>query len=179
MAKAQDNKNSLKLMKTTLVVTSLSMFVVVVFGYAIFNLRSSIAYLNDFLVYTDDIAPNFEQSLALYSESTKDQIDYLLELRPEAEEEYVMFISEVEAIGADMGLDLDLSSLDVDGRRGAIPYRVVFWGRADELEEFLRRLEALPYMIGVEEISFRDLKFVDVEERDNENVEILIQLFVK
>ncbi len=50
---------------------------------------------------------------------------------------------------------------------------------SSDIEEFLAELELLPYFIKVDSIEYRSLKFADAEERNSENIEIMISLFIK
>ncbi len=130
-----------------------------------------------------DVKPNFEESLNLYTQGTEDSITYVQTLRPDSESEYIEFISSVEAIGQNLSLSVDLISLESpkpDNLGSVLRYQVEFFGNENDLNDFLKELEALPYYIRVEELQFKSLALADSSlERLSPNSVLTIQLYVR
>lgn len=175
-----------RVLMTSMVLIFLSTFTVVVLGRAVKDMHREIQALSTFLVNAETVQPNFERSLAIYTDATKEVTDYVLSLRPENETEYITFISEVEGIGQDLSLNLDLNSVqqsvDDEGDStgsNTLDYEVRFYGSMDNLKEFLREIEDIPYFVKVEEISYRNLSQLSEDEIGRENINLKIKLYVK
>jgi len=134
-----------------------------------------------------EVQPNFEESLSLYTGDTQKIIDYLLELRPENEEEYISFLSTLEELGQDLSLKLDIRSFEDNLLAGGaiaepsktLDYEIDFYGSFRDMQAFLGELEALPYYIKVSEIRYIDLNGSDDDEQKVPNLNIKIKLYVK
>lgn len=139
-----------------------------------------------FEIYLDkaaNVKPNFEESLSLYTQGTQEEIDYVQTLRPDSEEKYIDFISSLEGIGQEMGLEVSLESLDSDkpdNLGSTLRYELGFFGSESELLIFLEKLEALPYYIRVEGLQFESLDTLNPSKLSlNENIRITLSLYVR
>lgn len=165
----------------------ISAFVVVVFGKTVSDLNRQIKDLSEFLVEAEEAQPNFEKSLTIYTESTKEIISYVSLLRPDEEVDYITFISEVEDIGRALSLNLDLESIDPNEEDGetdmtgsnTLDYEVSFYGSMTNLIDFLRELESLNYFIKVDEIGYRSLDSLIEDDNALPNINLKIKLYVK
>jgi Tfp pilus assembly protein PilO len=134
-----------------------------------------------------DVQPNFEDSLSLYTGDTQKVIDYLLDVRPDNEEDYITFLAKLEELGSDLSLKLDISSHEADRLQpGAVPepstsldYEISFYGSFRDLESFLVELENLPYYIKISEINFVDLNGDGDDKKKVPNLNIKIKLYIK
>jgi len=160
----------------------LASFVVAVIGYSTSMVRAEVKTLNAFLIAAEDVQPNFEESLRLYTENTELAIGFVHSLRPSSKAEYIEFISAVESIGQSLNLSLDLESLsDASNVAGeTLDYKVDFFGGEKDLDEFLKALEALPYYIRIDKISFRTIEFaLSGHDADLPNISLNLKLYVK
>lgn len=158
----------------------ISTFVVIFIGYSLGNINQEIKRTNAFLAGAQDIQPNFEKSLQLYTESTQKIIDYLISLRPDSEEDYLKFIFDIEETSEKLGLDLNLESTQdiklIDSK--TLQYNLNFFGTNSDLITFLQALEKLPYFIRVNEIDFKNPQLL-TDEDINGNVNLKISLYIK
>lgn len=177
-----------RILSLTFILTLISAFAVIFIGTALIHVNSEIKQLNIFLTNAKDIQPNFEKSLQLYTESTQEIIDYLLSLRPDSEEDFIDFISDIEKIEQKLDLTLNLQSLeDFEGtdetslaNSTTLNYSVSFYGNVANLSSFLSELEALLYYIKVDKIDFIDLAFItEKEEKQNGNISLIIKLYIR
>lgn len=161
----------------------ISSFVVVVLGSAVLNTHKDIKMLNQFLLNAEFVQPNFEKSLTIYTENTKEVIAYLLSLRPSNDMEFISFISKVEEIGQNLSLNMSLKSVDTTDSKlledKTLAYDVSFYGNMTNLTDFLRELEQLPYFIKVGKISYKSLETSVLEDDPLPNIHLRIQLYVK
>lgn len=155
----------------------------VILGTSLKTLKRDIKVLELFLINADTVKPNFEESLNLYTQGAQESIEYVDTLRPDTETEYIAFISSVEGIGQELALGVDLESLDSpkpDALGETLRYRLEFFGSQNDLLVFLEELEALPYYIRVEEVSFESLEYVTSRQTElAPNVVLTIQLYVR
>ncbi len=169
-----------KILKLSLLLIFVSTFTIFFTGIAANNVNYDVKSLKIFIQETENIQPNFEKSLLIYTEKTQHAIDYLLKLRPISEKDLVLFISEVEAVGLNLNLDVDLESQTIETEEKILNYNVSFYGTNDDLIEFLYELEKLDYYIRINSIDFRDPRFLEVDEmRQFENIYLSISLFTK
>lgn len=174
--------NSLKrILSVTFVLIFISAFVVGFMGGAVDRANADIKKINQFLLDAEGTQPNFEKSLEVYTEETKEIIEHVLELRPESKEEYVNFIAEIESIGQVLSLDLDLQSYeDKNGEpQKTLNYNVSFYGGLENLVTFLSKLEAMHYYTRIAEIDYKDPKFLEEEQEKLPNINVKIQLYIK
>lgn len=183
----QQIPDSLKrILKISLILTFVSAFTIFVIGFSAQSVHNEIKGLNRFLKDAANVQPNFEKSLLLYTEKTKDITEFLLKLRPQTESDFVQFISEVENIGQNLKLQLNMDSLEntMDSpdpsKFKLISYSVAFYGEFDDLIKFLYELEELNYFLKVEDVEFKNLKYVDnLDDKKDENIKLKINLFIK
>lgn len=172
-----------RVLNLSAVLVFISTFVVIVLGKAAFNIHQDIKTLNQFLINAAEVQPNFEKSLTIYTENTKEVIEYLLSLRPSNNVEYITFISEVEEIGQALSLNLSLKSVDETKTEATaektLAYDIYFYGNQTNLTDFLRELEQLPYFIKVNEIRYNTLEASATDEETLPNIHLRIQLYVK
>ncbi len=183
MAQAEIPNNIKRILKTSAVLIFISTFLVVFVGGALARVHNEVKTLEAFMENAKDTQPNFEKSLELYTDQTKSIIEYLLNLRPASKEEYIKFIGEVEAIGQDLSLNIDLTSIENNDPKAtlqdSIDYSIKFYGSESNMVEFLKELEMLPYFIKITEATYDSPKFQEDEEKARENVNIKIKLYIK
>ncbi|MBT4917042.1 hypothetical protein HON58_01250 [Candidatus Peregrinibacteria bacterium] len=169
-------------MKTSLVLIFIGAFTTVFLGILMGGLNDEVKGLEVFMEEAKTTQPNFEKSLEIYTDQTEIVINYLLDLRPSQEAEYVDFISRIEDIGRDLSLNLDMESVRFakEEEDGTLNYMVTFQGGMTDLENFLEKLEGLPYYIKVKEIDYRSPKNLTPDELEkSSNIKIKIGLFTK
>lgn len=163
-------------------------FAIIVIGSALIKVQYENVRLEQFLSVGKTTHIDFENSLIMYTEKTRDTITYLLGLRPNNEEEVINFISEIERIGQDTYLDIELAAMEelikTKGKKTAksedtISYKISFFGSIDDLNEFLSRIEALPYFVRIENAQYRDISNLEESDYSEPNVTIIIRLYVK
>lgn len=186
MIQAQISNGLKRILLTTLVLIFISTTTVIVIGESIKNLDREIEQLNIFLENAEEIQPNFETSLEVYTKETKQIISFLYELRPETEEEIVDAISKIEDAGKKLSLNIDLKHMEIKSmedettEKGALRYSISFYGTMTDLQNFIRELEKLMLFIKIEEINFKDTKFLDGDElKEKENINMKIVLYIK
>lgn len=191
METVQSSNNGKRILNFCLLLTGLSTAIVLIMGWSVANVNKETKGLKYFLSVANDVQPNFEKSLIMYTESSKDIIEFLLKLRPGKEEEYIAFIDEVESIGRKLSLNLKLESFEENSGVSTIKtsgassmktlnYSLSFYGSFQNMSDFLKKLEQLPYFIKVENINFTDVALAQKEENiPLENVNIKIKLYIK
>lgn len=185
----QSKKTSVykKIISTCLALIFLSTAAVIVIGFSIKSINTEKSQLQMFLTNQDDVKINFEKSLEIYTGETKEAVFILLELRPETEGELVRVISEIEKIGQDLRINIDLKSMESMFQKSEdtmeidyIEYSVSFYGTMNDLQNLLRELEQLLNYTQVEDIEFEETKFLDPEQLDeNPNIKIRLKLYIK
>lgn len=155
---------------------------VLILGHSAAAIHEDVKELNEFLMISKDAKPNFEQSLKLYTDNTKEVIEYLLSLRPNEEEEFIGFIGKVEEIGQSLSLNINLESVEPAGKTDltetpekTLTYKISFYGSTTNLNEFLKALESLPYFIKIENIIFKSFQY----EKNLPNIELTLKLYIK
>lgn len=178
------NNGIKRLLKLSAVLIFLGTFVIIVFGYFIKRDNAEIKTIEKFVESASDLQTNFERSLQLYVEETQEITKFLLAIRPSGEAEYIKFISEIERIGKNLSLDLNLQYLKaktpVVGDPKTLDYQIALYGNQSDLIKFLAALEALPYYIRIENLSFTNPGLITEKETlDKGNVNIAISLYIK
>ncbi len=170
-----------RILMITLSLIIVSTAVVVAIGESTKRMFKDISQLTLFLENSEEIQPNFERSLEVYTEETKQTKDFLSNLRPETEEELVAAISSIEGIGRKLFLNISLKSIETDvEEEDSIGYQVSFYGTKTDLQNFLKELEKLLLYIRVEEINFKEVKFLETAEiGEEENTNLRIKLYTK
>lgn len=159
-------------------------FSIIFIGYASSVTNKEIKKLKIFHSKTENIQLNFEKSLELYTEKTEDTIQFLLNLKPDSEQEVVKFISEIENIGQNLKLDLTLNSVETPAIKGAkaesaIDYNISFKGSLLDSLSFIKQIESLPYFIKILRVNYSDTKYWEADQLEEDNIEIQIKLYIK
>lgn len=180
------NKNWFnRVISVSLVLTTVSTFIVIIIGSSLKNIHEEIVGLNTFLAASQDIQTNFEESLQAYTENTSEIITYLSDIRPEGEREYIAFINQVEKVGKELNLNLDFRSIDEPDKKKIIKnylaYTISFYGTQDDLINFIEKIEDMPYFVKIFDLDFKDPSFATESDRSDEhpNVTLKIRLFIK
>ncbi|MBI2463617.1 hypothetical protein HYV57_01535 [Candidatus Peregrinibacteria bacterium] len=82
MEAVQTSNNGKRILNFCLLLTGLSTCIMLIMGWSVSDVNKEIKELEYFLATAKDVQPNFEKSLLMYTESSKDIIEYLLKLRP-------------------------------------------------------------------------------------------------
>lgn len=159
-------------------------FATLVLGQAVRNTHRDIKTLQAFMVSAENVQPNFERSLTVYTQETQHVIDFLISVRPDTEQEYITFIANVEEIGQELSLNIDLESREAlvaaDSNENTLDYVIQFYGSYSNLTDFLSELEALPYFIKVDQVDFSEPDFRgDSDGNVLPNISIKIKLYVQ
>lgn len=181
--------NSLRrTLKVCLVLIGIGTFAVIVMGVSLINSDLENKKITKFLEIAKNARENFENSLVIYTEKTRNIINYLMKLRPESDEDVINFISEIEKIGRDLSLNVTLETYKEPGisaddnkkqETPTIVYRISFFGSITELNGFLDAVEALPYFTKVDNINFKDLNFTERTEKTPPNINLTIKFYIK
>lgn len=167
-----------RILKVANIFMFISLVAVLAMGIALSRVNDDVKHLEGFLEEAAHIQPNFQKSLLIYTENTKDAINYLLSLRPATEKELVAFIGAIESLGVELGLDLEIQAAATEN--DYIIYAVEFLGSDQDVIDFLRGVEALDYFVGMTEVRFRSLKLLALDsEGEKQNVQIWLKLFRK
>lgn len=169
-----------RILNFSLILIFLSTFIVLVIGSSTKNMRQEVLSLNAFLEGTDMLQENFERSLSMYTDEPRKIIDFVLNLRPKTDMEYINFISEVEDIGEELGLTLDLQSVndsENQSTESTLGYHVKFYGSQTDLIAFGDAIEHMPYYIRLDSIDYKSLDLL--EENAPPNVNLKIYLYVR
>lgn len=167
-----------RILAVSLVLILTSSMVIIVLGQSMKNVHGEIRRLDHFLTNAEGIQVNFEQSLQVYTERTKDITDHLLSLRPETEQEFIRFISDIESLGEEMGLDLSLQSIGRGDR--TLDYEISFEGDLEKTKEFAKELEKMNYLIRIDEVDFTNpVIYAAQRGATGGNVRIRIKLHIK
>jgi len=169
----------------SLLLTFIGTFSSIIIGIAAYNINKEARILEAFMDNSQNISTNFEQSLKAYTQNTQTVIDFLLSLRPTDEKQYITFISKVEDIGQKLDLDINLKTVKApdnsQNTEKSIFYEVQLWGTEEDLREFLKEIESLPYLIRTSKIAFKNPEFTQNNEIQNKNgnIDITLQLYTK
>ena len=183
MAQIQQPSILKRILSISLVFIIISTFIIFLLGKSASGINQDIKGISKFLSLGEEIKPNFEQSLMMYTENTQYIIDYLLELRPDSEEEYITFISEIENIAQKLSLNIDMQSIENfnsdEAESNILDYSINFYGGADDMINFLGELEDLNYFIKVRDIDYKNIEFLDEASLKKENINMKIKLYTK
>lgn len=182
--------NSLKrILKINLILMIIGTFAVVVLGTALVKTENDNKKIMKFLEIAKNTHVNFEDSLVVYTEKTRNIIDYLSKLRPSNEAEFVNFISEIEKIEQNLELNMKLETIQespTDNKKmkskekeDVIIYNISFFGSSTDLQNFLSKLENLPCFIKIYNINFKNLNYAEQSDNTPPNVNITIKLYIK
>lgn len=158
-------------------------------GVSSLSIKNDIMQGESFIKVAEEMRPNFEDSLTLYTGNTQKIIDFLLKLRPQTEEEFITFITTLEKMGKDLSLKLDIKTLDEQdttakkSQPATITYNVSFYGSTRDLEAFVGEIDKIPYYINITKIRYQNLPPQEVtsDKKTTElmNISIELKLFMK
>ena len=169
-----------RILSVSFILILISTFVIVFMGYSLKSIHGDIMHLDKFLINSKDIQTNFEQSLMIYTERTQKITNYLFSLRPDSEEKYIKFISDVEDLGQKLNLDLNMQFINNIKDKADINYSIELFSNTKNLEKFLSELQTLPYFIKITNIEFTDPDLYLSQENSREgNVKLKIKLYTK
>jgi hypothetical protein len=161
----------------------ISTAVILILSRSILHLRKDIQFEEQFIASAEMVQPNFERSLNAYTDDTKQTIEYVLELRPESESELIHFINEIETIGEQLNLNIDLESLSKEKTPGdpsaTLSYELNFYGNYEQSIAFLEALEAMTYYVRILSFEFSDPSLSDDTSILIPNVSLTFQLYVR
>lgn len=182
MAHIEIPSNVRRTLQISVVLMAISTFAIIILGIGLLSINQQNKSLESFMKNAVNVQPNFEQSLVIYTEKTKNIITYLLGLRPDEEKDYVQFISDIESIGRQLGLDVDVQSLEAEklAKGEFIFYELSFMGNLNDMKELLKKIEEQNYYVGVERVEYRDISLLIEENSDkSKNIDLIIKLFIK
>lgn len=186
MLKIRTTSRLQRILQVNLLLISISAFIVISIGISLKSLKRDVNSLNAYLVAASDVQPNFEKSLSLYTDTTKDALVFVDSIRPGSEAEYVQFISMIEDIAQEMSIPINIDTIGTQAiassseRSPSIKYSVSFFGSRKDLATFLRKLETLPYYVRVDSLDFKSLDFIAQEKTKSlPNVSLILRLYVK
>lgn len=181
MAQSQIPNAVQRILTISFVLIAISTVIVLFVGYTTNIMHKDIQQLQAFLSNAENVQPNFEQSLVLYTTNTQPVIDYLLDLRPTAEEDYIAFIAAIEGIEQKLQIKINLQSITkgkeatTQAVQKTLDYKVNFYGNTEMLFSFLKELEALPYYIKVSDVYYADPTTME----DSTNITMIMKLYIK
>ena len=134
-----------KILSVSLILIVIATVGVLTMGLAALSASREIKEHEYFVSVAKEVRPNFEDSLVFYTGDTQTIIGFLLSLRPNTEEEYITFITALEALGNDLSLNLDIRSVEIDGEdsqtspepSNTLDYDVNFYGSFRDLKAFV------------------------------------------
>ena len=172
--------------RINIVFMSLAAAITVIMGIAVLFSANDVKVMTKYLEKASSIQPNYEKNIVLYTSKTENVIESLLKVRPENQDEYVGFISEVEALGQSLSLNLDIKAINGvqpsysgkdDGNQ--ISYNISFYGTDQELLKLLEAFDEMPYYINVSSISYENVDSLSDEQKQTYNVHLKIDLHIK
>jgi maltodextrin utilization protein YvdJ len=171
--------------KVTFVLIFVSSFIMLAIGYSLQSVHRENLTLQTFLHDAQNIQGDFENSLAVYTESIQSSLDYLSSLRPKNESGYITFITQVEDIAQISGLQLNIQTSDKAIKPDStgsfyVDYQLSFNSNADQLWSFVKSLEELSYFVRVVNLDFSSLEKATLEtDYSIPNATLTIRLYVK
>lgn len=183
MEPTQISEGAKRILSISFVLILMSAFVIIFVGNSIRSMNNDIRTIDYFLTNAENLQANFEQSLVVYTERTQKITDYLLSLRPENQQQYIKFIDDIEGLGQEMSLQLNLQSIrdqsPIEDIR-TLNYEIAFNATFDQMNEFLMRLGSLPYLIKVSDVEFVDpILYTTRTNIGSGNVKLKIKLYTK
>lgn len=186
MAQSQIPNTVQRILVISFVLIFLSTVIVLLMGHTASTINKDIKQLQAFLDNAENLQPNFEQSLVIYTTNTQPVIDYLLALRPSSEENYIAFIAAIEGIEQKLQIKVNLQSITKSQEamttqtdEKTIDYKINFYGNTEMLTAFLKELEALPYYIRVSNVYYLDPSSIVERGASESNITMLVKLYVK
>jgi hypothetical protein len=178
-----------RVLKICLILSGVSVFASILMGSSTLDVRQETENNKSFIKVAKEMSPNFEESLSLYTGNTQKIVDYLLTLRPSTEEGFITFISDIEDLGQELSLNLNVKSMEAEavkpGKKAAaqdnstISYQIGFYGSIRDMKSFIKKLDELPYYIEVSNITYSNPAFADEEAPGSQNISLTIKLFTK
>ena len=181
-----------RVLALSLVLTFIAAITTFVMGITAMSVNDEIKGNEYFISVEKDVQPNFEDSLVLYTGETQKIVDFLLSLRPETKEEYVVFLAALEELGNKLSLHLDIRSLSSSAEESTkskepskiLEYGISFYGSLKNLKSLLSGLAELPYYIKIAEVRYSDHNGDSDDEEFGgghklQNVYVRIKLYIK
>lgn len=180
MEKQQNNSKLDRIRYISLILIFISSLVIILLSTSMLSIHRDIISINKFLASAENIQTNFEQSLKIYTQSTKNIIQYLLQLRPATEEDFIKFISTIEEISDEMKLDLNLQTNGKGETEKTLNYTIEFLGKKSDLFKLIERLESLPYYIKIQDINYAEPSRIPADNKGKAyNITMNISLYTK
>lgn len=178
-----------RIINFSLLLIFMGSFTIFFVGASSLEIKNEISNDESFVKLAEEMRPDFENSLLLYTGKTQEIINFLLNLRPQKEEDFIAFITALENVGKKLSLKLEIKTLDVQEKdntkskdNNSISYIVNFYGSTENLHDFVNSLDELPYYIKISSIRYEN---PISEEGKNEkskklpNISMELQLFIK
>lgn len=163
-----------------IILGSFSIFLV---GSSSLAIKSDIDKGESFIKTAEEMRPNFEDSLLLYTGNTQKIIDFLLKLRPRTEEDFIAFITSLETVGRELSLNLEIKTVESkDKAKDRIAYNISFYGSLEDLKSFVKALDGIPYYVKISNLKYTNPIVEDGNDDTSmktPNVLIELQLFTK
>jgi Tfp pilus assembly protein PilO len=181
MTANKQNKELSSVLKLGLVLSGIGMFTVFTMGMVSIKINLEVKQHEYFIQENENIELNFEQSLINYTENVQEAFLEIENSLPKDEVDIIHFISDLENLGEEQGLQIKLESQVIEEGSPTLPYRVQFYGGENQLIAFIQSLEAMPYYIALQKIDFRslELSLEDISEDPLPNISINFALYVE
>lgn len=187
------NKNSLKspeqrialaLKSSTYLLAFATVFSVIV-GSLYLKASTEMKELEKFLGVNTNVENIFIERQQAYINGDKEIIEHIAQIRPESTEDFVKLITTLETVTTALGINATIQSKPGGENAASIEYQISFVGSLDDVNNFIRELEKLPYIIQVNNVIFSELALqiedangkTDIEYRDN--CSLSISVFIK
>lgn len=167
----------------SLLMILLGSFSIFLVGASSLSIKADIDKGQSFIKTAEEMRPNFEDSLLLYTGNTQKIIDFLLKLRPRTEEDFIAFITSLEKVGKELSLNLEIKTVESkDTIKDKISYNVSFYGGLEDLKSFVKALDEIPYYVKISSIRYENPTVENNSDGSSikiPNVLIELQLFTK
>lgn len=185
MAHLQNNDRFNGVLKVATLLIFIGTSATLILGTALNSVNAEQKTLTQFLASAENLRTDFEQSLIMYTESTKEDISFLHSLRPNTEIEYIAFIDSVEDLAKELSININLESISQEKtsttniQSNSLDYEISFYGSKKQLFDLLEGLESMPYYVHVLNIDYTSLSSMDEDSKNTPNINLVIKLYVK
>ncbi|MEK7146203.1 MAG: hypothetical protein AAB802_03390 [Patescibacteria group bacterium] len=168
----------MRILNVCFVLTLISTLAIAVLSFSLNRVQQENKRITAFVNSAGELSSNFEQSLQMYTENTQEAIAFIDTIRPNNENEYIAFITELETLGQELSLDVDVETLS--GNKDTLQFSVEFYGSKRNLMDFLVAIEELTYYVRVDEFSLTELPTEITTSRNaSPNIQLILSLYVK
>lgn len=168
----------MRILNVCFVLTMISTLAIWVLSYSLNQVQQENKKITSFVNSAGELSSNFEQSLQMYTENTQEAIAFIDTIRPNNENEYIAFITELETLGQDLNLDVDVETLS--STKDVLQFSVDFYGSKRNLIDFLEAIEELTHYVRVDEFSLTELPTEITTARNaSPNIKLTLSLYVK